>query len=128
MEPIGERSTGAASQPTEPPSAWQRVTTGVLSLDLLAGGVLLLANPSAEGLGFDFGGFSIAIGLPLLIAGALFAVDTFLPFGKSRRIVAGLGAASLGFAVAVGLTGAGAVFLGPIAAVGLYFAAYNTAR
>jgi len=138
MEPrIGEGST-VAPQPTSPPSAWRRVITGILALFLFGGGAYLL-RVSITGLS-DCGAWGCrvhiltsAFGSTLIVAGGLFALAAFVPFGGYRRVLIALGGgilagATFGLAYAGPATVVLAVAVGAAAAVGVSYVGYRIAR
>lgn len=135
MEP---RIQATAFQPAKPPSALRRVITGSLALLLFGGGAYLLSI-SIIGL-HDCGAWGCrihiltsAFGSALLVAGALFALATVVPFGGYRRVLIGLGGGLLAGAV-FGLAYAGpatvalAVAVGAATAAGISYVGYRTAR
>ncbi len=121
-------------------SASRRVLMGVVGLGMFGVGALVLTR-SIVGLagcvGSEcprWGGLLIFFGLPLTVAGVPLALATFVPFGKFRGGIVGLGVgllAGVSFfllgAVMIGTFALGAI-LGVGAAAAVFYLGYRTER
>ena len=128
-----------SAEPSKQPRASRRVLMGVLGLGMLGVGALVLTR-SIVGLGDCVGsecsrwaGWLVAFGLPLMAAGALVALATFVPFGKFRGGIVGLGVGLLAgvafllLGALIGIFALGAI-LGVGAAAAFLYLGYRTER